>query len=539
MFEFLSEIYMKYDRYFKIAMSPSLDGILFQDQIREFLNMIGFTDVPRWGSEREVVSLGGQEIDAFARSDDLYIVVDAKTATSLRGRGRGVQSQLRLINGYRQRVIQEIRRRYQPTRGYRDCLFVLWTKDKKILPRHQRLASELGIALRDDFDLRYCKEAYRILENEDIVKNSFLKDLSLQLNRNVFREGAGIDVEAIRTRIGNRRFYTFLIEARYLLKFAYIFRVETNNILASYQRLLNYNKIRNIRRYLRERSGFFANNILVATDENLQLDREDENRTVVPGTLRLPDKPAYLEILDGQHRLLAYSNLTDLMDHCLCVTAISNLNPIERAKLFVVVNREQTKVPPYLLWDMYTLIEPNSLRGTISSFVQRLNDDGPLKDLIRLPRVRSSLAYLSFTNLCLALHRRTYLYSRYGDGNSFSNVVKSFFQVVKEDPALGEDWTRSVQNRGRKGFVCTNNALSIQLYLLSKILRGIDFPNNEEIEAWKRYLRRQMVEPFLQYLNDNRDAENPEDPYGVLRRATTNEGARREAADIIFGNMTH
>jgi len=520
-------------------MSPPLDEILFQDQIREFLDMIGFDDVPRWGLNREVLSLGGQEIDAFARSDDLYITVDAKTATSLRGRGRGVQSQLRLINGYRQRVIQEIRRRYQPTQGYRDCLFVFWTKDKKILPAHQRLATELGIALRDDFDLRYCKEAYRILENREIVKNSFLKDISLQLNRTVFREGVGIDVEAIRTRIGNRRFYTFLIEARHLLKFAYIFRVETNNILASYQRLLNKNKIRNIRRYLRERSGFFANNILVATDENLRLDREDESRTVVSGNLRLPDKPAYLEILDGQHRLLAYSNQTDLMNHCLCVTVVSNLNQTERAKLFVVVNREQTKVPPYLLWDLYTLIEPNSPRGRISSFVQTLNNDGPFKDLIRIPRVRSSLAFLSFTNLCLALHNRTHLHRRYGGRDAFPNVVRSFFQVVKEDSVLGEDWTRSVRNKGRQGFVCTNNALSIQLYLLSRILRQVDFPNNEEIDAWRRNLRRQMVQPFRRYLNDNRDAENPEDPYGALRRATTNEGARREAAGMIFTNMTH
>jgi len=520
----------------------SSEGIFFQDVIREFLDKVGFDNVPRWGDNRETFELGGQEIDAFARLDDLYVVVDAKTASSLRSRGRRIQSQLNVISGYKDQVIRDIRARYESLYGYRDCLFIFWTKGKKVLERHRVLARQRGIALRDSFDLRYYLEALRILENKEIVRNSFLKDISLQLGRNVFREGAGIDVEALRTRIGNKKFYTFLIQARHLLRFAYVFRVEMNNILASYQRLLNKGKIRKIRQYLRQR-GFFANNILVATDVDLQLEDEDDSRVVMRGTLRLPDKPCYLEIIDGQHRLLAYSNLPDLMNHCLCVTAISGLNEIERAKLFVVVNREQTKVPAYLLWDLYTLIEPRSLRGKISKFVQRLNENGPLKDLIRLPRIRSPSAYLSFTNLCSALFKRTNLYRRYGERASFFNVVKGFLEVIKnDDGVLGEDWARSVRNRGRKGFVCTNNALSIHMYLLSMILRqreenGLDFPANVEIEVWKRFLRERMVAPLRNYLENNRDREAPEDPYGALRRQTTNEGARREAANMIFAEV--
>lgn len=513
-------------------------GILFQDRIREFLDLIGFADVPRWGESREVFFLGGQEIDAFARLDDLYLVVDARTATSLRGRGRGVSPQLRLINGYKEQVIQDIRAGYQLSHGYRDCLFIFWTKGKKILDRHQNLAARLEIALRDSFDLDYYTQAYEILQNEEMVRNSFLKDISLQLRRDVFREGAAIEVEAIRTRIGNKKLHTFLLDVRHLLKFAYVFRVETNNILASYQRLLKRRKIERIRDYLR-RSGFFANNILVATDESMDLEREDQSRSILTGTLRVPDKPAYLEILDGQHRLLAYSNQTDLMNNNLCVTAISNLDPTERANLFVVVNREQTKVPAYLLWDLYTIIEPNGLRGKISAFVKGLNESGSFKDLIKLPRVRSPTAYLSFTNLCSSFYRRTNLYRRYGIQDSFSNVVKSYFRVIRSDRVLGEDWSRSVNSKGRNGFMCTNNALSIQIYLLSKILRACEpeFPQNEEIDLWRRELRTQIVRPFREYLNGHRDPAKPEDPYGALRKMTSNEGARGEVTDLIFSNI--
>ena len=45
-------------------------------------------------------------------------------------------------------------------------------------------------------DLGYYRQAYKILENEEIVRNNLLKDISMQLDRNVFREGVAIEVGA-------------------------------------------------------------------------------------------------------------------------------------------------------------------------------------------------------------------------------------------------------------------------------------------------------------------------------------------------------
>jgi hypothetical protein len=202
----------------------------------------------------------------------------------------------------------------------------------------------------------------------------------------------------------------------------------------------------------------------------------------------------------------------------------------------VVVNREQTKVPAYLLWDLYTLIEPNHIRGRISAFVKSLNEEGPFKDLIRLPRERSLTAYISFTNLCLSTYQRTNLYRRYGGQASFPNVVKCFFRSVREEPVIAQDWTRSIESLGERGFVGTNNALAIQIYILSRILRGGDpnFPTAQELETWSRRVRQRIVPALVSYLEANRNTENPDDPYGLLRRATTNEGAREEAVNDIF-----
>jgi DGQHR domain-containing protein len=513
-------------------------GVRFEDKIREFLNKIGFEDVPDWGENRKLLFLGDQEIDAFGHFGNLYIVVDSRITSSLKRRGKDIQSQLTKINGYRDQVIQDIKTKYESAHGYRDCLFIFWTEEKKILPSHRSHAEKFKIALRDSYDLTYYQEAFNILDNKDIVRNSFLKDISQQLGIDIFIEDATVNCNAIMTRIGNKEFYTFLIQAKQLLKFSYVFRVETNNILGSYQRLLDMRKLEKIRKYLLN-GGFFANNILVASDTEPDFNNKDHKQAKITGTLTLPDKPCYLEIIDGQHRLFAYSKLPSLMEQCLCVTVIWKLDEKERARLFVVINREQTKVPPDLLWDLYQTIEPDRLRGEISKFVQRMNENHPLHNQIKLPRVRSQLAYLSFTNLCLALYTRTNLYKNYGSKNSFYHVVKGFLEVIQSDGSLKEDWDRCVVNMGSIGFVCTNNALSVYMYLLSMILKkreenGTKFPISRRTNTWKVFLRREIIPHIVEYLQSKSDQENQDDPYGSLREKLTNEGARREAAKEIF-----
>src|SRR5690606_39093794 len=121
-------------------------------------------------------------------------------------------------------------------------------------------------------------------------------DLSNQLGRNIFKQGTPIQIQAIRTKAGNKKFFTFLLEAKHLLKFCYAFRIETNNILSSYQRLLSPKKIKKIEQHLKN-NGYFANNILVATEENINLDKDEGSCSVFVGNLKLPDKPCYLEII--------------------------------------------------------------------------------------------------------------------------------------------------------------------------------------------------------------------------------------------------
>jgi len=515
-------------------------GVSFEDSIRKLLDDMGFQDVPRWGNNREILTLGGQEIDAFGRFGDLYLVVDARSSVSPRAMRRGIRRQLQIINGYRGAVTRDIRSRYGPHHGCRDTIFIFWTKDKVLEAENLQLARQFGIAIRDYFDLNCYNEFFEISKSSAVLRNGFLMDIALQIDRlDIFQEGPSINVSAVRTKVGARKLYTFFISAKDLLEFAYIFRVETNNLLSSsYQRLLQKKKMSKLRTYLSEHSGFFPNNLIATTHERLRLNHEDDRQKVQSGTLQLPNKPCYLEILDGQHRLYAYAGLPNLQDHYLCVTAVQTeegapLSGIEKAALFVTINKEQTPVPAHILWDLYRFIDPESTRAEVSTFVYEINNKPPFKDLIKLPRVRSSQAYLSFANMCISLFKGK-LFENYGTQPTFRNAFESYFEVLLSDRNLREDWDRSVTNKQRKGFLCTNNGISILLKLLRMILEKKSLPQERRIGTWKQSLNNWVVQPLNNYLGTKRRRDIPLDPFLDLRRANTSEGERTKTANEIF-----
>lgn len=515
-------------------MPKARSGHDFEDEIREFLDSAGFRNVP---SRQERFFLGGQEIDAFGRDDAFYVVVDAKTKLSPKKKGKKVRSYLSVIKGYKSEVINHIKKKYGKKYGYRDVAFIFWTKDVKIEKPHQKRARKLRIALRDDFDLAYYNKALEILDNGEVVRNSFLKDLQLQLpNLDVFLEGNTINANALRTKIGALKLYTFPMDVLHLLRFAYVFRIEMNSILGeSYQRLLRDKKLDKIRKYL-EAGGYFPNNIIGATEERVHFTptkKGDEHAQFSIGNLTLPDKPCYLEIIDGQHRLYGYSNQPSTQDHCLWVTLVEGLSEKDRAKLFVSINKTQTPVPPDILWDLYQISEPTGMRGRISKFVYELNELPPFEDLISLPRVRSSRAFLSFSNFCSSLASRSYLFSKYGTTSGFKNVIISYFDEISSDNELISDWERSVSAKGKAGFICTNNSMSVLLKLLAKTLAKTQLPSDLKIKSWKDQLQVWVVTPLKEYLHESA-GKLKADPYGDLRRDLTSEGARSDAADEIW-----
>lgn len=452
---------------------------------------------------------------------------------SLKHLGRDVKKHLTLVNGYRDAVIKDVKNKFKK-HGYRMTLFIFWTKDLIVDEENKKFALNKKIALRDYFDLNCYKQAYKILEEKEIVRNNFLKDIELQLKLPaIFQEGTSINVDAVRTQVGSKKLYTFLLDVSNFLKFAYVFRIETSNILASYQRLLKRSKIRKIQEYLQQGDGYFPNNVIVTTNEDVRLTNENTSKLVLHGTLKLPNKPAYLEVIDGQHRLYGYTKISDKDKHHIVVTVIKNLNDEEKAKLFITINKNQTPVPAYLLWDLYSDVEKDSTRGKISRFVKAINNEQPFKNLIRLPRIRSTNAYLSFSSICFVLNDG--IFRKFGAKENFNEVVRCFFSATCGDSILGDDWRRGRESKGRKGFLGTNVGISVQFKLLNKVLEKTGVPPSDELEKWKNSLGRWIIQPLKEYLDEHRGPEK-EDPYGNLRATNASEGSRRRTAEDIFNS---
>ena len=86
-------------------------------------------------------------------------------------------------------------------------------------------------------------------------------------------------------------------------------------------------------------------------------------------------------IIDGQHRLFAYSGHHFAQTARLSVLAFEELHPDMQAKLFVDINYQQKSVKKSLLNELYGVLHENSdnpevrMRAIIMQTISLLNDD--------------------------------------------------------------------------------------------------------------------------------------------------------------------
>src|SRR5207244_12768367 len=102
--------------------------------------------------------------------------------------------------------------------------------------------------------------------------------------------------------------------------------------------------------------GIFPTNIVVNLDsKRLRFERiqQEEQDNGVLGWLEI--RPAYKSawIIDGQHRLFAYSGHERALKSRLAVLAFEGLAPSEQARLFIDINAKQKSVKQSLLQELY------------------------------------------------------------------------------------------------------------------------------------------------------------------------------------------
>lgn len=238
--------------------------------------------------------------------------------------------------------------------------------------------------------------------------------------------GLEIRVPAVRTRMGPQSCLTFPISPEYLLKIAYVSHRSKGKAsdVHTYQRMLKKGRLKKIREYISDR-GVFPTNIVLNIDKRYikfervhqVTDRPDSDASGILGWLTI--KPAYKSawVIDGQHRLFAYSGHEYARTGHLSVLAFEGIAPSAQAKLFVDINAKQKSVKPSLLQELFAELHWDAespgvrVQAIISKAVQSLDleKDSPFFGRIQTAdAAKDSVRCISLASMFRALERHEF-----------------------------------------------------------------------------------------------------------------------------------
>lgn len=211
---------------------------------------------------------------------------------------------------------------------------------------------------------------------------------------------------------------SFYIDAASLIRRAYVLRQESwreDDAGGFYQRMVIGKKISSMRKYLATEGRVFVNNIIATlSSDSAQLqdangnivkisekgifEGNDSHDQVMPVQVQIDDLPNIIGIIDGQHRVYAYHEGIDAYEEKiavlrgqqhLLVTAVLFPKPTQvgsrrkfEATLFREINNNQTNINSQLKQDIDVMISPFSVTSICKCIIAKLNESGPLADLI-------------------------------------------------------------------------------------------------------------------------------------------------------------
>lgn len=192
---------------------------------------------------------------------------------------------------------------------------------------------------------------------------------------------------------------SFMVSAEFLLQTCYVLRKDNwENSILLYQRLIDGDKIKSIRKYLALNKNTFYNNIIVSLPDetsvknaaNQIVDLNDVNEKE-KNTIILPNQMNSICVIDGQHRIYAYYEglKDDVLEkdiaklrsqHHLLVTGLvfpKSMKKSDRirieSEIFLDINSNAKTIPPNILLQIEMLIEPLSDIGLSRRIIEEVN----------------------------------------------------------------------------------------------------------------------------------------------------------------------
>jgi DGQHR domain-containing protein len=392
-------------------------GEQLEDRVWMLLYRMGFTGMSGKGGatlnvDRNNANSATSQIDVVGIDDEVALGVECKSAASPPKRS-DFQEDLGKLEIKRANFAHAVNTQFQV--GHKRAIVLAFFTSNIILTESDReRAAQLKIVLFDEADLAYYEALVAHLGPAS--RYQFFSDM--MPGREV--PGLALRVPAVRTKMGGHNCYAFSISPEYLLKIAYVSHRSKGKAsdVNTYQRMLSKPRMRSIRDYI-SNGGVFPTNILISLDrfKKAQFERVGQQADRDDGVLGVLDlRPSYKSawIIDGQHRLYAYSGNPKAKSSLLPVLAFEGLPASKQARMFTDINAKQKSVKQSLLRELYAELnwdasEPSvRVQAIVSKAVQALDIEpgSPFfKRILLADGSRDTRRCISLTSVCQALEK--------------------------------------------------------------------------------------------------------------------------------------
>lgn len=515
----------KYSTRIKKEKSPT---VLFEDKVWMTFYNLGFHTMNKDNNCKLQFGTYSKKIDVLAKDNENVFIVECKSAEN--EDPINAKDPLEEYAGKRDHIIKAVQASFGRNCGRiniviviasqnkreRDCLYVENNRDKCIF-------------------LWSAKEIQYINNLIQQVGHTAKYQMYSVIFSGRKQKSLSFECPAIKGRIGGNVFYTFMISAKQLIKYAYIHHRNLTEIIETskvYQRMLRGSKLKEIAKFIDKEGGYFPNSIIVNFLKPLQWNKTKKfGEDLAIGTLEFPNYYGSAWVIDGQHRLYGAAKATN--DLLLPVLAFQEISTRDQADLFVEINEKQTPVPKNLLWDLYSDIyldteDPKlKIKYQIAETAKLMESDGPLSSLIDIPSViKDRPVKLSLTTICSTLEKYSpWDHLKHRDDSktpqNASRIINIYFEALKS--LWPEDW-----KKGKKGVILTNNAFGIFIMLFDGIAnhigyrRRVDLFGAQKGNELKKELMNKYLKPIIEWLKANEDWQTD------IRKA----GGRGKQSDI-------
>lgn len=485
-------------RSIRLGRDKPLDRQL-EDEVWCLLYRMGFKDL---NLDRNLSIQSGdggprRQLDVFAKDDETVFIVECTHAHE--AGAKSLKGVIDRISAMREDVLKAVQAHYGRSPKLKVKIAIA-TRQIDWRPVDLDHAQKAGVPVMREDDLAYFAKL------TDILKGAARYQLLGRYFQGEKVEALRTRIPATRGRVGNAKFYSFLISPHDLLRIAYISHMAraSNEDLQTYQRMVKPSRLKAIGRYIDD-GGTFPTNIVVNFKvTGLNFDVSETYGDTQTGFLNLPGQYGSAWVIDGQHRLYAYAYASRLPEEdrsVVSVLAYEGLPIRDEIEMFVAINTQQVKVNRNIV-DLIVSnldIEHRDPKKRLEALCARgallLDDDrrSPVRDrILTVAQDKTHHRCLTLTSLADGIEENNLLGSVHkprGSGETVlvpgplgdlggdsarsltrvKEVLSGYFGLfaipLSEHWALGD---------AKGGYLCTNLGLRALLFMLRRLISFIE-----------------------------------------------------------------